>query len=591
MTAGSLIAEVEARLEVVEGAVAAYEHARSEVIRTDTPNPEVDALRQDLDDAVRDIVTDWDCIGRPDELRERMEALPGFDRWRIEAFVDPDTVAVFDALETWVSDAVVTQVPTGTVEPPPDEPPPEWDPEPPPEPDVVPLPQALTDAQVGEAFGEVIRGRFLYCRALGGWLRWDGARWKRDTTEAVFELAREYLLAMGAELLRSGADSAQVRQAAAYRSKARIDAVVTIARRLDGIAAEVDEFDRNPDLLCCTNGVVDLRTGVLAPHDPGLRLTKTTGVAFDADARHVDVDRVLEAVDADVRDWLQVVFGYAATGHVSEDLLLVLDGTGSNAKTTLLEAIKGGLGEYARSAPQRLLMKSGNDEHPTLIAELFGRRLVTVEETAEGGSLRVEQMKALTGGSSITARFIGKDYFEFTPTHQLVVATNHRPAVNSVEHATWRRLRLVPFPYRYARPDRMRPGDRPVDTGLRRRLQSGAQRRAMLAWIVAGAVRWHTDGINDPTAVVAATDAWRLAEDVIHRFAADRLEFSPEGHVSLAAMFDEYQRWCDAEGRPAGSQKEFGKRLEDHDLAQQHHVRKRKTMHGWRWEGVEIQAP
>ena len=549
------------QLEGIEDVVRAVEHDRNEAIRTEDPvlMREVQEATRDRDLWICQVVAEWDLVGRPEHLRDRVMALPGAERWLAEAGVDEASTAAFAAL-----------------------------PAPAPRSESFPVPVEITDAHVGESFGELIRDRYLYCRPLGGWLRWDGARWRRDTTEAVAEEARRYLLELGTTLLRDGADSATVKRAAGYRSRARIDAVVTIARRLDGIAAEADEFDGHPDLLVCANGVVNLRTGRLAPHDPDLRITKTTGVDFEPEAQHRDVDAVLQAVDDDVRPWLQTMFGYAATGHVSEDLLPVLDGRGSNAKTTVLEAVASALGEFASPAPQQLLMRSASNEHPTLLADLFGQRLVTVEETEEGGSLNVSQMKALTGGSSIKARFIARDYFEFTPTHQLVVATNHRPAVNSVEHATWRRLRLVPFPHRYALPDRMRPGDRPVDRGLRERLKRAPQRQAMLAWIVAGAVRWHTEGLNDPDAIRAATDAWRASEDVVHRFAEERLRYDPNASIALGEMYREYESWCATEGRPCGSQKEWNKRLEDHDLAAEHHLRKRKTGAGWRWDGVAL---
>lgn len=575
------IDDVVGQLVATEAAQAEYVKARSEVIRTEVPDPDVDALRVEIVASVKELVTAWELIDNPDarqgigmsleeweDIGSRLRTLPEFEASRIAAYVDPDTTAAFDAL-------VEAQ------------PEPEWVPEVPERGDVV-VPTSFDDSNIGAAFGATLAGRYLHCRALGGWLQFDGARWKRDTTEAVFEDCRQYVLELGTFLLQTGADSDDVKRVAGYRSKSRLDAVVTIARRLDGIAAEPDEFDSHPGLLCCANGVVNLETGELMEHDPALRFTKTTGTRYVAQATHKDAVKVLEVADAPERDWLQVLFGYSATGYVTEDLMPVADGRGSNGKTTILKAVTAALGEYARPAPEKLLMSGSGDEHPTLYAELFGRRLVTIEETAEGGSLRVEKMKALTGGSQITARFIARDYFTFEPTHQLFIATNHRPAVNSVEHATWRRLRLIPFPYRYERQDRLRPGDRPVDRGLRDRLTRPAQREAVLAWIVAGAVKWHADGIGTTDAIDAATSTWRNSEDVVHRFTEDRLTFTPEAHTSLSAMFDEYQQWCGAEGRPAGSQKEFGKRFEDHDTVASHHVEKRKTKTGWRWEGVEI---
>lgn len=452
-----------------------------------------------------------------------------------------------------------------------------------------PVPDTNDDATVGGAFGEWIFGRYLYCRALGGWMKWDGICWRRDTTEAVYDFAREYVVDLEEELRRTGASADRIAAVLRCRSRARIDAVVTIARRLVGIAAVSTEFDAHPDLLCCSNGVVNLRTGVVRPNDPALKITKTTGVRYEPNATHPDVETALRVVSPDVAAWLQRFFGYAATGRVNEDLLPVLDGTGSNGKTTLLEACKGALGEYASSAPSRLLMRSAHSEHPTLLADLHGRRLVTVEETAEDGVLNIEQMKALTGGSTIKARFIARDYFEFTPTHQLVVATNHRPAVNSNEHATWRRLRLVPFPHRYAPPGQCRSGDRQVDKGLRERLGDEDQREALLAWIVAGAVKWFADGLGrEPISVRTATENWRRAEDVIFRFAEERLQFDPAESVLAAELFDEYKQWCTAEARTFGTVKQFNKRFENHDLFTDHSVSRHKVTRGVQWLGVGV---
>jgi len=300
----------------------------------------------------------------------------------------------------------------------------------------LPVPLAYDDARVGEAFGRWISGRYLYCGALGGWLCWDGRRWRADETETVFEECRRYLLDLNGYLARQGAHGDDLRALARFYSKTKLEAVVTVARRLDWVAAGHDEFDRNPDLLNCANGVVDLRSGRLDPPDPDLRLTKLADTDYLPGATHPDLETCLEAVTPEVRDWLQVLFGYGLTGHVAEDVQPTFDGVGANGKTSLLGCVEATLGDYAGPAPVKLLMSGGREEHPTLVADLRGRRLVFVEETPEGGTLAIERMKALTGGSSLRARYMRQDYFTFVPTHLLVTATNHRPGVNATDYAT-----------------------------------------------------------------------------------------------------------------------------------------------------------
>src|SRR5690606_37895765 len=103
-------------------------------------------------------------------------------------------------------------------------------------------------------------------------------------------------------------------------------------------------------------------------------------------------------------------------------------------------------------------------------------------------------VKAITGGGALSARFIGRDYFQFQPSHQIIVATNHRPAVNASDYASWRRLKLVPFPRTYRPDHEAKPGDLIADRGLRARLGRPAQRNAVLAWVVTGAVEWYRAG-------------------------------------------------------------------------------------------------
>ncbi|MEZ5237452.1 MAG: phage/plasmid primase, P4 family [Microthrixaceae bacterium] len=269
----------------------------------------------------------------------------------------------------------------------------------------------------------------------------------------------------------------------------------------------------------------------------------------------------------------------------------VADGGGSNGKSTLLEAVGAALGEYAAAAPAKLIMRTHNDEHPTIKADLMGKRLVWISETEEGGSLRMEQLKALTGGDRIKARFMRADYFEFNPTHTLIIATNHRPNVNSTEHAAWRRLRLVPFPYTYRSPEDCEGDDRPIDKRLRVRLRDGkAQRSAMLAWLVAGAVKWNAEGLPECPTITEATGQWRRSEDVILRFIEDRLRLGVGARTRGGQLWDTYRDWCDQEGRNAGSSKNFITKFMAHEDVQNAGIDVVRPQGVAHYRGVEIRG-
>lgn len=327
------------------------------------------------------------------------------------------------------------------------------------------------------------------------------------------------------------------------------------------------KFDADPWLLNCTNGVLDLRTGQLGDHDPTLRLTKITDTAYQPDAVHDDVTAILQAVHDDVRPWLAKALGQTLVGDVIEDLVLILDGSGPNGKTTIVEAVNATLGDYATTAASKLIMHGGHDEHPTIKADLRGVRFAAISETEEGGYLRAEQVKALSGGDTIKARFMRADYFEFTPSHHLVIATNHRPRVSSNEHALWRRLRLVPFPYRYVEPHLAGPDDLIADKALRGRVKRSPERRAaLLAWLVAGCRAWQAEGIGGCQPVDEATRAWRESEDLVTGFLAEHVDFG-QGEVGGKDLYDAFVRYSDDQGARKWSNKRFSNELLAHPAA------------------------
>ena len=115
------------------------------------------------------------------------------------------------------------------------------------------------------------------------------------------------------------------------------------------------------------NGVVDLRDGTLHPHEPKLLFTKATMVAYRAGATHPDWDTALTAVSPEEADWLQVRFGQGLTGHPpSDDVLVVLKGSGENGKSTIIDGVRGAAGvEYAIPLPDRVLLARPGTTRPS----------------------------------------------------------------------------------------------------------------------------------------------------------------------------------------------------------------------------------
>lgn len=443
--------------------------------------------------------------------------------------------------------------------------------------------QPLDDAHMAERIADdALAGRYLWAAGLG-WQKYDGRRWERASDASVAETVRKAVIDFHAGEAHAGADVDRLRKISSLFSANRIRAIVTLARGICEVDA--DQFDGHPDLLNVGNGVVDLRTGELGPHDPGLLFTRVTPIKYRADARHPDWGTALEALPAEDAAWMHQRIGQAATGHPTpDDVLPVLQGGGANGKSTWLASIMRALGDYAVAVPERVLLADPRD-HPTELMQLRGARLAVIEETPEARHLSVKRLKDTLGTDPMSARYIAKDTVSWHPTHSLVLASNYVPRIDEVDHGTWRRLALVRFPYTYRVPGKPLLGswDRHGDPTLRDRLKSGreGQLEAILAWIVAGARRWYEAGQILPPApdrIAADTRRWRTDSDLILGFVDDHLIVDRDRWVLSAELFTTFNEWLTARGHRPWSDQTFAARFGQHDEIAQSGIEYRRTL-------------
>lgn len=204
--------------------------------------------------------------------------------------------------------------------------------------------------------------------------------------------------------------------------------------------------------------------------------------------------------------------------------------------------------DYALKAPAGLLMVKRNDSHPTERADLFRKRLVVCSETEQGKRLAESLVKDLTGGERIRARRMREDFWEFSPTHKMILCTNHKPEIKSTDHAIWRRPWLVPFMVTIPEGQQ--------DKRLPDKLRAEAQ--GILAWAVRGCRDWQQDGLGLPEEVRAATAQYREEQDVLAAFLSDCCQIGPEHKAKRSDLYDKYQWWCRENRETEVGAKEFG---------------------------------
>lgn len=422
----------------------------------------------------------------------------------------------------------------------------------------------FTDSAIAvSACDAVLRDKFIHVRGIG-WLAWTGCVWRETDPDAVIEAVRNWTADQLAEAAARRAPEAELKGWTRWQSVNRVKAAVEFARGM--LALPPDRLDAHPDLLNCPNGVVDLRTGELKPSMPWYYFTKVTGSEYDPKAEHPDWAAALTALPESVLTWCQIRYGQGITGHMTpDDRAMVQQGGGANGKSTFLAGIAGALGDYYLASTERLLLPVGRDTMSPEVADLRGARLVAIEETPETGRLDTQRLKALVGTPTISARKLYRDYFTFTASHSIFINTNFTPIVSETDTGTWRRLLLLVFPYTFVR-DPLEPAERAGDPELRDRLRWPDQRRAVLAWLVAGAREWYANGFPSVPGIVESDTAdWRAQTDHVAAFMSEHLAPADgEWWVSVTDMMRAFNTYMNATGHSGLAEGTFSRRFASH---------------------------
>jgi len=214
------------------------------------------------------------------------------------------------------------------------------------------------------------------------------------------------------------------------------------------------------------------------------------------------------------------------------------------------------LGDYAQTASfDSFLIKKYNTISND-VARMQGRRFISAVEAEGERRLAEVLIKQLTGGDTITARFLFGEYFEFQPQFKLWLAANHKPTIKGTDHAIWRRIKLIPF--------NVTIPDKEQDKKLTEKLNG--ELSGILKWIVQGCLEWQKGGLQTPDEVRAATNDYRNEMDEVGTFLEECCIMQPNVKVNPTDMYDAYKKWCEDTGETVLSQRAFGTRLTERGL-------------------------
>jgi putative DNA primase/helicase len=319
---------------------------------------------------------------------------------------------------------------------------------------------------------------------------------------------------------------------------------------------KLSEFDVHPLMICVLNGIVDLTTGELLPHDPAMMFRAQAPLHYDPDAAAPEWGRFLGRVQPEMAlaEYLHRIVGYSITGSTGEQAVFIHQGPPASGKSVFLRVMEATLGpQLSRVVPSDLLLSKKMETHPTGLMGLEGRRMLQVSETPEGARLDEALVKRLSGEETITARGMRQDFRDFRIVGKVHMATNHRPHISD-DRAVHRRLHLVEWNVEIPEWER--------DPGLADRIIS-TELPGVFAWAVRGALAWRQDRLAKPVQAEMALAGYFEEEDEFGQWMDERLIITGKDGARTPSdqLYRGYRQWAESRGSQPMAMPAWARRL------------------------------
>jgi putative DNA primase/helicase len=415
----------------------------------------------------------------------------------------------------------------------------------------------FSDTENARRFLKFNPDNFLWIEDLQRWWHFDPTRPGWGNGEMA---VRSHMKDVADEirkkvLLMSFADEKQriekLKQCISWKDANGIENSIKMLR--DASFSQSVKFDTDPFLFLCANGVINLRIEELSNNvfelreldtlKPSDRLHKFSPVKYDPNAKCPQWRKFLLETFLDNHDlllFIQKFSGYTLTGDTREEKFLMLEGPGSNGKSTLLEVLAGVLGEYGVPVPFATFKDpkwdQGGNTHQADMVQMIGARFIRSVEVKERARLNIERLKSLTGNDMMSARpAYSRDYIKFYPVGKIWLAVNHLPKIYDTTASCWRRLLRIPFSYIVP------PEKRILDLSKKLLKEESS---GILNWMLEGCLIWQDEGIEPiPSCVKDATDDYQMDSNPIKRFISEKCEIGDKFQITMKAFYEELQKW------------------------------------------------
>ena len=334
------------------------------------------------------------------------------------------------------------------------------------------------------------------------------------------------------------------------RTMPRINRVYQLIVSTPGIIIDIEDANKHPkSWINFKNGFLDVKSMQMVKHSPKYYSINQIPHAFEV-RREVPADSVVKEFlggvvpDPDDLEMLLQYIGYCMTTDTGLQKFLVVTGVGGTGKSTIIRMINKAIGKENISS---LSLQDLNERFNA--TNLYGKTLNSCADIPSKAMEQVDIIKKITGEDEIKGEYKGGAVFFFRSYAKLLFSANEIPiSLDDKTNAFYRRFLIIRIDKRC----------HPIER-LEERLSASVDDLINLS--VQAVHRMYDSGLVESQNSKNNVTELYMNSDTVAAFINDEMELGADFKVERGRLFDNYEKYCEEQGRFSLTRNGFYKSL------------------------------
>lgn len=316
----------------------------------------------------------------------------------------------------------------------------------------------------------------------------------------------------------------------------------------DNKIVEKEDFNPPSRLINLKNGILNIETNDLRPHAPEYYFLYELKIDYDLDAGYEEFEQFLQQVcnnEVEVKT-IQEYIGYMLYRDYLYKKFLILDGSGDNGKTTLMNMIINFIGPENNTS----ITLQDVAENRFACSKLFGKLANISDDLPKRAVKNTGVLKQITGGSQVWADIkFSKGGISFTNYAKPIYACNELPEASDDTHAFFSRMISITLKKQFLPKGSPEIDNKTVfeaNPHLVRELSKPEKLSGMLNFALKGLQRLMENGrFTIHTSIQEIRDTYTIKTNPTRAYVKEDIEFANDWCITCDDFYHKVLDYCD----------------------------------------------